>query len=196
MHKKRRGFTLIELMMVITIMGILAGVAVPKVFGYIDSAKIASDIQILASVNTAVSVDAVAGPLSKTLFDKNETFRIRLSDAAAHKAVAGFEYNIEGAIIKALDDNMGKNFINIATSHNDGDALFSSPKLQQQAPYMMFVIGVKDGSIQICTIATATAGGSSSISIPTWRGRAVAAGNVPVDGETWGDATFTYKEME
>jgi prepilin-type N-terminal cleavage/methylation domain-containing protein len=37
---KKQGFSLIELMVVIVIMGILAAVAVPKLFGFIDKAKV------------------------------------------------------------------------------------------------------------------------------------------------------------
>ena len=44
---KKQGFSLIELMVVIVIMGILAAVAVPKLFGMIDKAK-ASELGLAA----------------------------------------------------------------------------------------------------------------------------------------------------
>lgn len=47
------GFTLVELVVVIAIMAILAGVAVPAYTGYIKKAREASDMQLLAAVNTA-----------------------------------------------------------------------------------------------------------------------------------------------
>ena len=52
--KGKRGFTLIELMVVILIVGILAAVAVPIMRGRIDSAKWAEGNAAAGSVRTAV----------------------------------------------------------------------------------------------------------------------------------------------
>ncbi len=56
MVKTQKGFTLIELMIVIAIIGILAAVAVPQYGQYTKRAKFAEVITATAAVKTAVSL--------------------------------------------------------------------------------------------------------------------------------------------
>lgn len=66
MKKSRAGFTLAELIVVIAILGILAGISIPVYSGYISKAAETSDLQLLAALNTAYAaacVDSGVNPL-------------------------------------------------------------------------------------------------------------------------------------
>lgn len=54
--KKKKGFTLIELIAVIAILGILAAIIIPKMIGYTDSARLAKEVAECKSILNQVEI--------------------------------------------------------------------------------------------------------------------------------------------
>lgn len=59
MNKNNKGFSLIELIIVVAIMAIAIGVMVPQLIKYIEKTNVSSDIQLADTIRTGVSVSIV-----------------------------------------------------------------------------------------------------------------------------------------
>ena len=57
----KKGFTIVELVIVIAVIGILAAVLIPTFGGIIDSANRAVDTQLVAQINTILAIEDVLG---------------------------------------------------------------------------------------------------------------------------------------
>mgnify|MGYP006291237417 CR=1 FL=1 len=56
LSKNQKGFTLIELIMVIAVLGILAGIAIPRITGIQDKARYAAGEALLANMKTPLEL--------------------------------------------------------------------------------------------------------------------------------------------
>ncbi len=54
-HKRQQGFTLIEMMIVVAIIGVLAAIAIPQFSVYTNRAKIAEGLELVNPVRLAIS---------------------------------------------------------------------------------------------------------------------------------------------
>ena len=80
--KNNKGFSLVELIIVIAIMAILVGVMAPQLIKYIEKSKVSADTQAADSVHTAV-LTAMMDPEVVNKSNYNSSFSALSSGAAA-----------------------------------------------------------------------------------------------------------------
>ena len=98
--KKRKGFTLIELIVVIAIIGILAVIAIPRLSGFQDSAKMKADIATGKTLATATATLIADQKITHT--------------AAKTLTVSSSSTNADVVLIRGYLQNVPKNKYGVA----------------------------------------------------------------------------------
>ena len=88
---KNKGFSLVELIIVIAIMGILVGVLTPTLLIYVNKTKVSADIQLCDSVQEALSINIIEAATYDVLDSVSKT---QIANLQSGNAV----------LLKGLDD--------------------------------------------------------------------------------------------
>src|SRR5690606_20965028 len=97
MRRTQQGFTLIELMIVVAIIGILAALAIPAYQDYTIRAKVSEAVTLAAEAKTAVAETAAAlGGLDKVTKDN---WGYKLSNATQYVAKIELDDSDENPVI-------------------------------------------------------------------------------------------------
>jgi type IV pilus assembly protein PilA len=73
-NKRKKGFTLIELMVVMAIIGILSSIAVPNFLGQKDEAKLKADQITSQNIALAVKSELIKGKTTQEISNNNYKF--------------------------------------------------------------------------------------------------------------------------
>jgi type IV pilus assembly protein PilA len=120
-RQAQAGFTLIELMIVVAIIGILAAVAIPAYSDYTAKAKISNAITAVDSIKTAVSVCIQEAGGVKDSCDAGSNGITATADFKPTKEVASLNSVTDGAITITLGTGI--------SSEADGKTITFTPTL-------------------------------------------------------------------
>lgn len=102
--QNQKGFSLVELIIVIAILGIIAAIALPNITGAIDNARKNTDVtNAKAIANAAVQAFAKDDELSSSLPAENKTSIVKLVETKDTTSITKDE-KIANAILKELDN--------------------------------------------------------------------------------------------
>jgi len=150
MNKAQKGFTLIELMIVIAIIGILAAIAIPQYQDYVTRSKITEGLNLSAAAETAVA----------------ETYQslghLPVTDNTADPNSYGLPVNlsITGKYVSAVKVS-GAGLITITYNAAVGGGVTSGDTLQLVPAIATGAVGTQGGIPWACGYGTVTVSGQA-----------------------------------
>jgi len=139
MKKVQQGFTLIELMIVIAIIGILAAIALPAYQDYTVKAKIQEGVSMSASMRTAMGVACSEANLSASISDDDMNYSGTAGDYAG-KYVKTITPSSTGATNAGIEIV----YVDIGSAVSDGETVTYTGVCDAQTGLTWTVAGTVD----------------------------------------------------
>ena len=155
--KAKKGFTLVELIVVIAIIGVLAAILVPTMLGYVENSRITSADQIAKTIKDAAQVaatemDTQGMGLNATVlevkgaYDADGAAGTKVTFAAAG-AVGGADANPNGVIGVDNTNYKGNNKTGASGKHATKLGTSLETLLTEQTKDLSFIIIYKNGTV-------------------------------------------------
>lgn len=155
-RRESKGFTLVELIVVIAILGILTAIAVPTYSGYVKKANTAADQTLLDSINSAFASACISE--GENQLDVHGAIQIK-SDGSLNKDADGVVVTVSGDEGYALTDEK-KDAIEAAFNVYYGSNADSKFK-EAKDTFVFIVDGVADFDMDVDSEALETFRGST-----------------------------------
>ena len=143
MNKLQRGFTLIELMIVVAIIGILAAIAIPAYQDYIIRAKITEGLSLADGAQTAVA----------ETYQSNGQFPTVGNTVSTNSYGLPLDTNIKGTYVTQVDALGGNGEVEITYGANLGGSPTADGTVLYLTPYI-----TSGGITWVCGDASAPVG--------------------------------------
>lgn len=155
--KAKKGFTLVELIVVIAIIGVLAAILVPTMLGYVENSRITSADQIAKTIKDAAQVaatemDTQGMGLNATVlevkgaYDADGAAGTKVTFAAAGP-VGGADANPNGVIGVDNTNYKGNNKTGASGKHATKLGTSLETLLTEQTKDLSFIIIYKNGTV-------------------------------------------------
>ena len=187
-HTNKKGFTIVELVIVIAVIAILAAVLIPTFSNLIKKANQSSDIQLIRNLNNAVAAAAKENITIAEAIAAAATFDIAVDDIEAKAKGNKILWDDVAKVFCYLNGDTVEYISNVATAGTGANLwiIDTDGDTETDADYSSYVLGVAEGTtinakngidVTGCAIVTINYTGSEAVKIYTKAGDTLVVDN-------------------